>query len=272
MVKKKIGFFDMFTKDSSYINRASVCSQCGKEFLAEKNKYGKYDYTYCEQCKDDYKEYMKGWKDKKKQEMKEMYNQNYYDITEVKNCAVCNKEYRSNIDNCDTCNVCIRKEVRRKKGFKDVLRDLDSTYYDLYPRTLNCVCLDCGKEYIINSNLNDLKYLSRCEECIEDREEYKKSFVGREKSDEFKCIVCGEYFIADSNKFICPKCQEEKENSLYGVVACKECGMEFKKKNIDDILCENCIDNEQKQEVCTCSRCGKELFFGQVCNCKNIKL
>lgn len=268
MAKKKIGFFDMFRKDSSYLNRASVCNQCGKEFLAEKNKYGHYDYTYCEQCKDDYKEYMNKWKDKKKQEMKEMYNQNYYDITEVKKCDVCAREYRSNIDNCNTCNVCIRKEVNRKKGFRDALRDFNSPYYDLYPGTLNCVCLDCGKEYSIKFNSNDLKYLSRCKDCMEDRNEYKKNFVGRKEANEFKCIVCNEHFMADSNKFICPKCQEERESTLYGVIVCKECGMEFRKSNMDDILCANCINKEQIEEVCTCSVCGKELFFGQVCDCK----
>ena len=261
-MKKKIGFLDVFRKDSGYLSRASVCDQCGKEFLAEKNKHGKYDFEYCSFCRNEYQEHMKRFKDKKKQEMKEMYNQNYYDITEVKKCVVCAKEFRSNISNCDTCNECLRKESRRKKGFKDALRELNDVYYDIYPRIYECTCLSCGKEY----KTSNIYYVSTCDECREERKEYKQSFKGRTNETDFKCIICNEYFKADSNKFICPKCEEEREK-LNKVSVCKECGIEFLKKNEDDVLCYKCLETNEISDIEVCKECGAELFFGQVCNC-----
>lgn len=264
-MKKKIGFLEVFRRDSYYISRASVCDQCGKEFLAEKNKYGKYDFEYCSFCRNEYQEHMKRFKDKKKQEMKEMYNQNYYDITEVKKCIVCGKEFRSNISNCDTCNECLRKESKRKKGFKDGLRAFDDVYYDIYPRIYECTCLGCGKEY----KTSNVYHVSSCDECREERKEHKKRFKGRVNETDFKCIICNEYFKADSNKFICPRCEEQREENLNKVSICKECGIEFLKKNEDDILCYKCLETKEISDIDVCKECGKELFFGQVCNCKN---
>ena len=265
-MKKKIGFLDVFKKDRDYLNRASVCDMCGKEFLAEK-RYGRYDFEYCSFCRNEYEEHMKVFKNKKKQEMKEMYNQNYYDVTEVKKCVVCGKEFRSNISNCDTCNECLRKESRRKKGFKDALRDLNDVYYDIYPRIYECTCLSCGKEY----KTNNVYHINSCDECREERKEHRKEFKGRSNKNEYKCIICNEYFTADSNKFICSKCEEEREKSFLKISICKECGKEFLKKNYDDILCYECLETNGISDIEICKLCGAELFFGQVCDCKKKK-
>ena len=53
------------------------------------------------------------------------------------------------------------------------------------------------------------------------------------------------------------------------VSICKECGIEFLKKNEDDILCYKCLETKEISDIDVCKECGKELFFGQVCNCKN---
>ena len=262
MAKKKVGLWDFWTKDNEYINGASVCNTCGKEFIALKNKYGKRDFKRCDYCKNDFDEHMRVYKDRKKEEMKSMYNQNYYHITEIKVCELCSREFRTNVNNHDVCDMCTRAEEQRKKKSYKAWKNSFWEQKKIY----QCSCMDCGIEFT-TKEIGD-RY--RCEACKEERNIHKNNYQGRAKDTDFKCINCGEFFKADGNKYFCPKCLEtkEKNENIEKIVNCKECGVEFVSKCSDDILCYKCFETN-RNDIDVCGDCGAELFWGQACNCKN---
>lgn len=60
------------------------------------------------------------------------------------------------------------------------------------------------------------------------------------------CVVCGQGFFDDCNDVFCSSsCEEEWE---YAHAECERCGYECGGDNLEDGLCENCIDELEEEE------------------------
>jgi predicted nucleic acid-binding Zn ribbon protein len=188
--------------------KSAVCPVCGETFTVTNQRR-----KYCsEECAD-----VRRRENAREAAQRRQKRQEKQTMQEERECIICGKKFMPKVRTqlcCGTECSCIRQNRKRQERAQ---ADRENV------KKLVKTCPVCGKEFAAEPSYR--KYCSK--ECAEEANRHRKSQVMREryqrekaeKTEERKCVVCGDSFLTANKQRICcsRKCWMERYRRQSGM-------------------------------------------------------